>query len=166
MSGESIFPRTEPLVRLKPIIAYQLRTECKYYNSEIWHIQSLKQSIKQKILSSSVNVIKACMKYNSQMISFERIQNMNNRATPEKIMMYKHAFALFQLYNNTIPSLEWCALHINQIINSRQTKFKSGKSNRLKVGQNALANRFYILNDEIPNKWLEGGYETFKVKCK
>ena len=53
-----------------------------------------------------------------------------------------------------------------QILISRQTKFKTGKSNRLKVGQNALANRFFILNDQIPIKWLEGGYETFKVKCK
>ena len=100
------------------------------------------------------------------MISFERFHNMNNRATPEKIMMYKHALAFFLLYNHTNLSLEWCALHFNQILTSRQTKFKSGKSNRLKVGQNALTNRFFILNDQIPIKWLEGGYETFKVKCK
>ena len=79
---------------------------------------------------------------------------MNNRATPEKIMMNKHALALLRLYNNTNPSLEWCALHFNQILTSRQTKFKSGKSNRLKVGQNALSNRFFILNDQIPIKCL------------
>ena len=100
------------------------------------------------------------------MISFERIHNMNKRETPEKSMMFKHALALFRPYNNTKPSLEWCALHFNQILNSRQTKFKSRKSNRLKVGLNDLANRFFILNDQIPINWLDGGYETFKVKCK
>ena len=64
------------------------------------------------------------------------------------------------------PTLEWCALHYNQILTSRQTKFKSKKSNKLNVGLNALANRFHILNNQIPISWLEGGYESFKVKFK
>ena len=72
--------------------------------------------------------------------------------------------ALFRLYNNTKPSLEWCALQFNQIITSRPTKFKN--KNRLRVGLNALANRLFILNEQIPLNWLDGGYGTFKVKCK
>ena len=64
---------------------------------------------------------------------------MNNRATPEKFMMSKHALALFRHVNNTKPSLEWCALHFNQILTSRESNFKSTKSNRLRVGLNALA---------------------------
>ena len=137
-----------------------------FYNSEIWHVQSLKQSIKQKIMSSSAGVLKACMKFNLRMISFERIHTMNNRATPEQILLYKHSLALFRLYNLNEPTLEWCALNFNQVLTSRQAKFKSMKSNKLKVGLNALANRFFILNDQIPIIWLEGGFETFKVKCK
>ena len=31
---------------------------------------------------------------------------------------------------------------------------------------NALANRFHILNNQIPISWLEGGYESFKFNCK
>ena len=137
-----------------------------YYNSEIWHLPSLKQSLKQKIISSSAGVLKACMKFNSRMISFERIHTMNNRATPEKILLYKHSLALYRLYNNNDPTMEWCALNFNQVLTSRQTKFKCKKSNKLKVGLNALRNRFFILNNQIPISWLEGGYETFKVKCK
>ena len=91
---------------------------------------------------------------------------MNNRATPEKILMYKHPLALFRLYNCNDPSLEWCALFFNQILTSRQTKLKCRKSNKLKLGLNAPANRFFILNDQIPIHWLEGGYETFKIKGK
>ena len=53
-----------------------------------------------------------------------------------------------------------------QILTSRQTKFKSRKANNLKVGINTLANRLFILNDQIPIKWLDSGYATFKVKCK
>ena len=95
-----------------------------------------------------------------------RIHNLNNRATPEKILLYKHALALYRLYNCNEPTLEWCALHYNQILTSRQTKFRIKKSNKLKVGLNALSNRFYILNNQIPIAGLDGGYESFKVKCK
>ena len=66
-------------------------------------------------------------------ISFERIHIMNNRATPEKFLMYKHALALYRIYNSNKPSLEWCALNFNQILTSKQTNFKFAKTNRLKV---------------------------------
>ena len=61
--------------------------------------------------------------------------------------------------------MEWCALNFNQILTSRQSKFKSKKANKLKVGLNALPNRFYVLNDKIPLNWLGGGYDIFKIKC-
>ena len=156
------FFTTRELVQIATATVYSIL----YYNSEIWHVHSLKQSIKQKILSSSASVLKACMKFNSRMISFERIHLMNNRATPEKFLMYKHALALYRLYNSNKPSLEWCALNLNQILTSRQTRFQIAKTNRLKVGLNALANRLYILNGQVPLSWLDGGFETFKVKCK
>ena len=101
------------------------------------------------------------------MISFERIHQINNGATPEKIMMFRHSLAFYRLYNHSKKlTLKWCALHFNQILTLIQTKFKTRKSNKLKVGQNALANRLFILNNQIPIQWLDGGYETFKVKCK
>ena len=72
---------------------------------------------------------------------------------------------LFQLRNcNKIKCRK--ELETKAYLTSRQTKFKSKKSNNLKVGLNALANRLYILNNQIPITWLDGGYETFKVKSK
>ena len=128
---------------------------------------SLKQSFKQKTLSSLVSVLKACIKQDTRMISFETIHQMNNRATPEKLMIYKHSLALYRLCNLVQkPTIEWCALNVNQIFTSRQTMFKTMKNNNLKVGLNALANRLYILNEKTPLRWLDGGFETFKVKCK
>ena len=38
--------------------------------------------------------------------------------------------------------------------------FKIAKTNRLKVGLNAFANRLFVLNG------LDWGFETFKEKCK
>ena len=40
------------------------------------------------------------------------------------------------------------------------------RQNKKKVGLNALANRFFIVNDKIPLDWLNNSFETFKVKCK
>ena len=61
------FFTTKELVQIATATVYSIL----YYNSEVWHMQNLKQSLKQKLLSSSASVLKACMKYNSRMISFE-----------------------------------------------------------------------------------------------
>ena len=60
-----------------------------FYNSEIWHLQSLKSTLKQKLLSSSAKAIKACVKYCTNDISFLRIHEIYNRATPENYLQYK-----------------------------------------------------------------------------
>ena len=62
-----------------------------FYNSEIWHIPSLKQNLKQKLLSMLASALKICMNYNDPMMSVDRLHEINKRATPEKMMLYKHA---------------------------------------------------------------------------
>ena len=138
----------------------------KSQNSEIWHLPSLKQTLKQKILSSSARALKLCMKFDTSMYSFERIHSINKRATPEKFMIYKHAIQLFKLYNDGCNSLEWQFLNFNQVLTSRQTLFHSIKANLKRVGLNALANRLFILNNKIPLEWLNLSYNSFKIKCK
>ena len=59
-----------------------------YYNSRIWHLQSLKSNLKQKLLALSAKAIKTCMKYCTNDLSYNRIHGINNRATPEKLLLY------------------------------------------------------------------------------
>ena len=48
-----------------------------YYNSEIWHLQSLKVNLKQKLLSSSARAIKTCVKHcTSQKVFSTFFQNI------------------------------------------------------------------------------------------
>ena len=57
-----------------------------------------------------------------------------------------------------------CAIELlgaNQI-----TYFISSKSNKKKVGLNAMANRLYILNGRIPLEWLNLSIVSYKLKCK
>ena len=53
------------------------------YNSEIWLINSLKQTLKNKLLSASARVLKICM--NSPDV-FKRLHEFNHWAHPDKYM--------------------------------------------------------------------------------
>ena len=137
-----------------------------YYNSEIWHIPSLKNELKKKMTSISAKAIKTCMYYPDRMISYENTHKMNNRAMPEAFMSYKTAIQLHKVYNQTDPSLDWINLHFDQILTSRQTEFLISKTNKTKVGLNILSNRFAILNGLIPLRWLNFNIDTYKIHCK
>ena len=137
-----------------------------YYNSEIWHLPSLKNTLKQKLLSSSAKAIKCCVKYCTRDVSFVNLHAMYHRATPDQFMLYKNAISLFRLYNDRVYTFEWAALNYNQILTSRQTKFISTKTNKRKVGINAIANRLSTLNNKIPLTWLNLSYVTYKLHCK
>ena len=46
------------------------------------------------------------------------------------------------------PPEEWTHLNVEQDNNTRQTKFKNNRTNRLKLGSHYMCNR-YQLNDKI-----------------
>ena len=135
-----------------------------YYNSEIWHLSSLKRDLKQKLLSSSAKAIKICAKFNTSEISFIEIHKMYKRATPDNFLLYKHALALYKNFWSNDLTMEFVALNFNSII--RQTHFVALSNNKRKVGLNALANRFRQLNNRIPFVQLNKSLESYKVFCK
>ena len=137
-----------------------------YYNSEIWHLQSLKVNLKQKLLSSSARAIKICIKFCTNDVSFIQLHEMYNRAHPEKFLLYRHALLLYKLFNENSHTNEWVHLNFNQILTSRQSTFIATKNNRKRVGLNAIANRLYVLNGRIPLDWFSYGLDTYKIKCK
>ena len=137
-----------------------------YYNSEIWHLPTLKTELKQKLISISARAIKTCMYYPDNMISFENIHKMNNRAMPNAVMLYKHAIQLFKIYNAIEYTFDWTILNFNQILTSRQISFMIFKSNEKKVGISILANRLSILNGKIPFPWLNCSLPSYKMHCK
>ena len=95
-----------------------------YYNSEIWHLTTLKQDLKQKLLSASASALKLCSSLKDEYISYERLHQINKRATPVKMSMYKLAIQLFKTYNLEQPSPDWIDLNIQQNFNGRTEKFQ------------------------------------------
>ena len=100
------------------------------------------------------------------MESFINIHNNVNRATPEKLLLFKHAVLLHKLFNNQTPSLEWADLHFKQTFNSRQTSIRVVRSSNFKIGNNILSNRLSILNNKIPLNDLNLSLNSFKYKYK
>ena len=137
-----------------------------YYNSEIWHLPSLRGPLKQKLLSASAKALKVGLKFFNNEMSFVNIHRMGKRATPNELMLYKLALCLYKLYNQDFNSIEFASLNFNQVIMRRQVNFKIVKSNTNKIGINCLSNRLHWLNDTIPFTWLNSSFDTFKVKCK
>ena len=91
---------------------------------------------------------------------------MYKRGTPEKYLLYKHALTLHKLINSNDHNIEFVALNLNVIFTSRQTNFLTRKENKIRFGLNALANRFFILNNEIPLTQFNSSLDTFKIFCK
>ena len=102
--------------------------------------------MKNKLLSTSAKALKLCAKTPDMwMMSFPNLHEMAGRATPDKMIDYKLALQLFMVVNYHIPTPDWINLNLNNIQTTRQTKFATQRTNRLKIAMNILSNRFRYL---------------------
>ena len=125
-----------------------------YYNAEIWLLPGLSPQSKQKLLSASASPLKLMSWNCDSMLSYEKLHYVNQRATPEQMIVYKHAILLHKVYNSESMSIEWTDLFFNQQFNARNPNVKFHNTSRFKVGNNTLSNRFIVLNEKIPfNRW-------------
>ena len=137
-----------------------------YYNSEVWHLPTLKTTLKQSLLSASAKALRVCDGNNDFYVSFNNLHKQCDRATPEMFLLYKTALSLYKLYNCDYNPIEFISLNFNQILTGRQTNFITLKSNAIKVGMNCLTNRLTVINNKIPFNWLNLSLGTYKIKCK
>ena len=137
-----------------------------YYNSEVWHIHSLKQYDKRLLFIASANALKLANHYRDPMISYINLHKKLNRATPAMYCDYKLALMLYKTYNESLPESEWLELNYSQTLMSRQHLFHINKTNHSLVGLNNLSNRFHMINDCIPLEWLNKTFLTYKIAIK
>ena len=137
-----------------------------YYNSEVWHLGTLKASIKRQLFCASSKAIRVALHYPDPSVSYMELHKISNRATPLMIAKYKLSLLLYKTFNEAIPINEWVALNFNQVNTSRQITFKCEPSNKYVVGKNVPSNRFSELNGMIPLEWLNKSAISFKILCK
>ena len=86
------------------------------YNSEVWHIPTLKPKLKQIILSTSANALKLSQRNPNFYESFVDIHKSCNRAHPNQFIVYKHSILLHKMYNSYCPQMDWLELNFNQTL--------------------------------------------------
>ena len=110
--------------------------------------------------------LKLTTKNYDNMISFDKLHYLNQRATPNQLTTYKHALLLHKTYNDENMVLNWQNLFFNQYFNDRDPLVKFFNNSKYKVGNNILSNRFTTLNGKTLLSWLNLSFVTYKIKCK
>ena len=78
----------------------------------------LSPGLKQQLMAASSAVLRLCGKTDWTML-FERIHQIHKRATPNKMMIYKHFLGLFRLYNSNDNSEDAQQNFITDMISSK-----------------------------------------------
>ena len=137
-----------------------------YYNSDIWHIPSLGVRLKGHLLAASASALKLCTPGYNYRMSYATLHYLNNRATPDKMMLYKHALLLYKVYNDGNQIQNWISLNFQQTFNRRSTTFRAFSNHNYTVGKNLAVNRLTILNGIIELNELNLSKDSYKVHCK
>ena len=137
-----------------------------YYNSEVWHIPKLQPALKQLILSASANALKTTQRNPDLFESFIDKHANCKRATPNQMIIYKHAILAHKIYNQSGPGSDWIDLNFNQILTSRSRSFQIIKTNKYKVGNNLLSSRLTVVNNKIDLNDFNLPLASFKIKYK
>ena len=105
------------------------------YNASIWLTPDLNSSLKHDLLSLSANALRMCMPCNSLGVSFENLQVINKKCTPNQIMLYQLAISLSRIFNfDESPNFEAITVIDQAIFTSRQINFQILRNNRRKIG--------------------------------
>ena len=162
-----IYPLTQPQVanQKKAIHAIRLirkyfnpdklkmliKTNCYsilYYNCIFWLIPALGVALKQLLLSVPISALRLCGKVGWS-TSFEKIHSIYKRATPMKLMLYKHALELYYVYNGEEMNDNWMNLNHQQNCNGRIQCVQIIDKSSLRVGRNVSMNRLSIISNRI-----------------
>ena len=101
-----------------------------------------------------------------QQNNYKDLHELCGRATPDQMQEYKLSLQLYKTFHFKTPSPDWMQLNLNFVNASRQTKFRTNNTNRLKIGWNVLSNRFWHLNGKIDLNWLNLFFTSYKIQCK
>ena len=76
-----------------------------FYNSEIWHLPTLRTDLKKHLLSASAIALKLSKTNPDPLESYVNIHKSSKRALPNQLLVYKHAILFHKIYNK--KSLPW-----------------------------------------------------------
>ena len=124
--------------------------------------------MKQSLLSIFANALRSCMMLFNCDVFFESIHKKCRKYTPSQIMYYQISLQLHKTLNEIFESCtsEHAALLNNIICTRRQLKFEVIRSNRSKIGMNAIKNKFYHITRLIGLDLTNLSFVHFKRMMK
>ena len=139
-----------------------------YYNSSIWLSPDLSSACKQNLLSVSALCLRSCLTSQNYDVSFINLHKINNKCTPNQIMLYQISLLLFETANenSSTPSRSFVRLMDQVVCSGRQVMFELHRANRTKIGMNSIENKLYHINKIIVMDKLNWSYPLFKKHMK
>ena len=139
-----------------------------YYNSSIWLSPDLSSACKQNLLSVSALCLRSCLTSQNYDVSFINLHKINNKCTPNQIMLYQISLLLFKTVNenSSTPSRSFVRLMDQAVCSGRQVMFELHRANRTKIGMNSIENKLYHINKIIVMDKLNWNYPLFKKHMK
>ena len=120
--------------------------------------------LKQMLLSTSACASKCASKSVNPKKSYLNTHKECNHATLEKMYLYKHTLMLHKLHHSKEPEMVRIALNFQKISTTWQVKFQIIKTNNYKFGNNILANRIALHNNQVLLEDLDCSSLLFKLK--
>ena len=137
-----------------------------YYNCEIWLTPMLETRCKKQLLAASSMALKICVSHYDSSISFNKLHELQKRATPTKMMWYRLAVQLYKVYNAIMMNDDWIDLNFQQNFNDRNNHVQINDASKLRIGRNTLMNRLNCINNKIELNWLNKSIDSYKILCK
>ena len=122
-----------------------------YYNAVLWLTPELSSIMKQSLLSISANALRSCMLSNCNEILFVNIHKMCKKCTPTQIMSYQSAINLHKTLSemSNLCTTEHASILTNIVCTTRQINYEITRNNKIKIGMNTIANKFYCLSGKV-----------------
>ena len=93
--------------------------------------------------------LKLCEPQYDNMMGYDRLHEVQNRATPMKMMKYRLAIQLYKIYNNKSESQDWLDLNFQQNFNDRYQHVYITDVSVLRIGKNCIMNRLDCINEKF-----------------
>ncbi len=133
-----------------------------YYGSQVWLLQTLKETLYRKLFSQSGQCLNICFKE----LLYINLHKKYLRAIPRFFSLYQTAVNYYETMTEHDHALETPDIRVNTLSDRRNVMLMFIRTNKYKVGQNLLSNRLCAISKCIPKNCILQTKNQFKMFCK
>ena len=89
-------------------------------------------------MAASLMALKLCESKYDNFISYEKLHELQGRATPIKMMRYRLAIQLYKVYNAKMINDDWIDLNFQQNFNGRNNHVQINDVSKSRIRRNTV----------------------------